>query len=140
MNSIPPVLVQYMAGLKTRDVAKIASTVADDASIILIDRTLTKPSFLAFLTALYTAFPDWLYERDEPVLRDDGSIAVKWRQSGTHTAAMAAPGRPVIAATGKSVRIPEQFFVYKVADGKIVEIRPDAIPGGAPWGIFEQIS
>ena len=140
MKSIPSVLVQYMEGLKTRDVAKIAATVADDAAIVLPDRTFTKPNFLALLTALYTAFPDWHYEHDEPVLHDDGRIAVKWRQGGTHTVAMNAPGRPVIPPTGKVVRIPEQFFVYKFAGDKIVEICPDAIPGGAPWGIFEQIS
>lgn len=41
--------------------------------------------------------------------------------------------------TGKTVQIPEHFFFYKVVTGKIVEIRPDPVPGGAPRGIFEQI-
>ena len=41
--------------------------------------------------------------------------------------------------TGKEVKIPEQLFYYRLRGGRIVEIRPEAIPGGAPQGILEQI-
>ena len=27
----------------------------------------------------------------------------------------------------------------EMADGQLIEIRPDPIPGGAPWGILEQL-
>jgi hypothetical protein len=37
------------------------------------------------------------------------------------------------------VQIPEQYFFSTVRGGKIVRIRPDAVPGGAPGGILEQI-
>lgn len=37
------------------------------------------------------------------------------------------------------MKIPDQYFFYRVIDEQIVEIRPDPIPGGAPRGILEQI-
>jgi hypothetical protein len=139
MNQIPPVLSRYINGLKAHDVAAIATTVADGVAFISATRTLDKQQFLAFLTALYAAFPDWHYEHDEPEVRGDGSIAIRWRQGGTHTGVLALPASPSVAPTGKVVRIPGQFFFYKVAGRQIVEIRPQPTPGGAPGGILEQI-
>lgn len=138
-DAIPAVLSRYVAGLKRHDVAQIAGTVADDLVVVLPGRTLAKPDFLGFLSALYTAFPDWHYDHDEPERRDDGSFTVRWRQSGTHTQALTLPGKPPLAATGKAVHIPEQFFFYKIVGGQLTEIRPDPIAGGAPWGILEQL-
>ena len=49
------------------------------------------------------------------------------------------PGIQPVSPTMRRVTIPEHFFFYKVRDEKIVEIRPEPIPGGAPRGILEQI-
>lgn len=138
MKTIPPVLLTYINGLETHDVAKIASTVADDLRFVTPTAVVDKERFLSFLHALYAAFPDWRYDHDEPEVYDD-AIAVKWRQSGTHAGTLALPGLPSVAPTGKLVRIPEQFFYYRVRGDRIVEIRPEPIAGGAPRGILEQI-
>jgi len=137
MKAIPRVLLAYIEGLKGHDVKKIAGTVADDLRFITPATTVGKERFLNFLRALYAAFPDWQYEHDEPEVRAD-EIAVKWRQGGTHTGTLALPGIEV-AATGKKVRIPDQFFFYQLREGQIVQIRPEPIAGGAPLGILEQI-
>ncbi len=139
MTGNPDVLRRYMAALAAHDVATIASTVADDVVFVSANSELDKPKFLAMLRALYAGFPDWSYEHDPPEVRDDGSIAVRWRQGGTHTGLLAIPGLAEVAATGKRVRIPPQHFFYKVTGRQIVEIRPEPIRGGAPWGILEQI-
>src|SRR4051812_44051550 len=138
MNEIPAVLYVYMEGLKGRDVDKIASTVADDLAVVTPARTLNKSQFLQMLRALYAGFPDWRYEHDAPELRDD-VLAVRFRQGGTHTAPFILPGIAPVPATGKKVKIPEHFFFYRVRDDRIVEIRPEPVPGGAPGGILEQI-
>src|SRR5262249_12088087 len=101
-------------------------------------RTLDKDQFLQLLEALYAGFPDWHYDHDEPEWRE-GVIAVRWRQGGTHTGTFTLPGLAPIAATFKRVLIPEHYFFYRVRDEKIVEIRPEPIPGGAPRGILEQL-
>ena len=139
-DTIPAVLSRYIAGLKAHDVAAIAGILADDVAVVTPARTFTKPEFVAFLTALYAAFPDWHYDHDEPESRGDGRYAIRWRQGGTHTAALQLTGRQEAPATGKTVCIPEQFFFYKLAGQRIMEIRPDPIPGGAPWGIVEQVA
>jgi hypothetical protein len=139
MTDVPAVINRYIAGLKAHDVETIATTVADDVEFVTPVRTMDKAAFLAFLTALYAGFPDWSYDHDPPAVRADGSVAVRWRQGGTHTAPLALPGFPTVAATGRSVTIPPHDFFYRVAGDLIVEIRPDPVPGGAPRGIFEQI-
>lgn len=138
MNDIPPIFLEYIAGLKAHDVDRIGATMADSLQVHSAGKVLAKPQFLPFLHALYTGFPDWNYDHDPPEWHGD-LIAVKWRQSGTHTGVFVYPGLPPISPTGRKVRIPEQYFRYRVAGGLLTELRPDPIPGGAPRGILEQI-
>jgi predicted ester cyclase len=136
--AIPPVLLTYIEGLKAHDVRKIADTVSEDLAFISANRTLSKPDFLKMLNALYTGFPDWHYDYDGVELHGD-LYAVKWRQGGTHTGVFAMPGLDPVAPTGRTVRIPEHYFRYRVTGDKIVVIHPEVVPGGAPRGILEQI-
>jgi predicted ester cyclase len=138
MDEIPGALGAYIEGLKAHDVDKVAGTVSDDLAFIAATRTLDKAQFLAMLRALYTGFPDWHYDHDPVELHGDVH-AIKWRQGGTHLGVWAMPGMDPIAPTGRTVKIPEHYFFYKVRSGWIVEIRPDPVPGGAPRGILQQI-
>jgi predicted ester cyclase len=138
VTAIPPVLIAYIEGLKAHDVPKIGGTVSDDLAFVSANRTLSKPEFLKMLNALYTGFPDWSYDHD-PIELQGEVYAVKWRQGGTHKGVFAMPGLAPVAPTGRTVKIPEHYFFYKVAGDKIVMIRPEVVPGGAPRGILEQI-
>jgi predicted ester cyclase len=138
MNEVPAVLRSYMGGLKTHDVDRIAGTVAADLAFVTATAILNKGQFLQMLRALYTGFPDWHYDHDEPEIRGN-VLAVKWRQGGTHTGTFALPGLAPVLATGRTVEIPEHYFFYRVRGEQIVEIRPEPVPGGAPRGILEQI-
>jgi predicted ester cyclase len=138
MTEIPAAMNDYIEGLKAHDVDQIASAVSDDLAFVTPVRILNKEQFLQMLRALYTGFPDWHYDHDEPELRED-MIAVKWRQGGTHTGTFAWPGLEPIPATGRVVTIPEHFFFYRISGDTLVEIRPEPVPGGAPWGILEHI-
>ena len=134
-----PALAAYVAGLKAHDVEAIGASLAEEVRFVTPVKTMKKPSILEFLSALYAGFPDWHYDHDEPVRRDEGSYSILWRQGGTHTAKLDLPGFAAVPATGKKVVIPEQRFFYRVGPEGLTEIRPDPIPGGAPRGIFEQI-
>lgn len=138
MTTVPPILHTYIEGLKAHNVEKISGTVADTLAFVTAATTLNKHKFLAMLRALYAAFPDWCYDHDPPELRDR-VIAVKWRQRVTHLGVLALPATTPVPPTGIKVVIPEQHFFYRINDNRIIEIRPDPIPGGAPWGILEQI-
>lgn len=135
----PPVLLDYIEGLKTRNVARIAGTMADDLKFITAIRILDKEPALKMLTALYNGFPDWNYKYREIEDRGQGNYAIKWDQGGTHTGTWSMPGMDPIPPTGKTVRIPEHYFYYRVADGKLTMIFPEPFKGGAPRGILEQI-
>lgn len=135
---MPDVLYRYMAGLMTHDVELIATTVAESLEFVGATRTLGRDDFLAMLRALYTGFPDWRYEAEPPRFEGD-TIAIHWRQGGTHKGVFKLPGLDPIAPTGREVRIPPHDFFYRVAGDKLVFIRPDPIPGGAPRGILQQI-
>jgi SnoaL-like polyketide cyclase len=139
INLLPPVVLTYIQGLKSHDVAMIADSLAEEAKVVLATRTLSKKSFLAYLTALYAAFPDWRYQNDEAELHPDGSISIRWSQEGTHTEAWFLAGAPAVPATRRRLQIPKQFFSYKLAGGKIVEIRPEPIHGGVPEAILDQM-
>lgn len=134
-----PALAAYVTGLKAHDVGAIGASLAEEVRFVTPVKTMKKSSILEFLAALYAGFPNWSYDHDEPVRRDEGSYSILWRQSGTHTAKLDLPGFAAVSATGKKVIIPEQRFFYQVGSEGLTEIRPDPIPGGAPRGIFEQI-
>jgi predicted ester cyclase len=138
MNELPAVLRSYLEGLKTHDVDRIGRAVADDLAFVTATRVLTKEQFLGMLRAIYAGFPDWHYDLDAPEFRQE-EIAVKFRQGGRHTGTFALPGLSPIEATGRQVKIPEHYFFYKLRGDQIVEIRPEPVPGGAPFGILEQI-
>lgn len=138
MTDVPPVLQDYINGLKAHDVRAVADTVSEELAFVSAGRTLDKPQFLAMLRALYTAFPDWHYDHSPPEIRKE-DIVIKWRQGGTHTGTFVMPGLEPVEATGRTVMIAEQYFFYRLRATQIVEIRPDPVPGGAPGGILEQI-
>lgn len=137
--SLPPALVQYMAGLQAHDVDMIGPSLDDEVKFITPVKTMRKVEILEFLSALYHGFPDWSYEHDKRIQREDGMYGIKWRQGGTHTETLAFPGFDAVEATRRKVAIPEHHFFYLVGEHGLTEIRPDPVPGGAPRGIFEQI-
>jgi predicted ester cyclase len=138
MDTIPSVMASYIAGLRSHDVERIAGAVADELAFVTPDAVLRKAEFLAMLRALYAAFPDWHYEHGPPQVAGQ-IVTIRWRQAGTHTGTFAWPGLRPVPPTGRRVQIPEHEFQYTIRRGKIVEIRPEPIPGGAPRGILEQI-
>ena len=138
MAEASKVLDTYISGLKAHDVQLVASAVSEELAFVTPRRILTKSQFLAMLEALYAAFPDWRYEHSPP--EENGQlIAIRWRQGGTHLGTLALPGYEPVAPTGRTVTIPDQYFYYRLGDRYIEAIRPDAVPGGAPEGIFEQL-
>ena len=138
MDEVPAVMDDHIERLKAHDVERIAGTVADDLAFVTPTTVLGKEQFLPMLRALYAGFPDWHYDHDRPECRGD-VIAVRWRQGGTHTGTFDLPGLAPVPATGRVVKILEHYFFYRVRGNRIVEIRPEPVPGGAPRGILEQI-
>ncbi|MGH8679856.1 MAG: hypothetical protein ACREUQ_16115 [Burkholderiales bacterium] len=138
-KDIPAVILDYIEGLKSHDIGRIAASCAEDLCFVSATRMLDKVQFLKMLAALYGGFPDWTYAYDQIEDRGQGNFAIKWRQGGTHTAIWAMPGMQPIAPTGRKVVIPPHYFYYRVGGDKLIMIFPEPFKGGAPRGILEQI-
>ncbi len=52
-DSIPPALSEYIAGLESHDVVRIASTFGDDVVFVTPARTMVRDEILEFLSARY---------------------------------------------------------------------------------------
>ena len=71
-------------------------------------------AWLADLTELFAAFPDWRWKRIQLVVEED-RIAAHLRASGTHTGVYRG-----VAATRRHVNVAE-FGFYQLATGRVVE-------------------
>jgi predicted ester cyclase len=71
-------------------------------------------AWIADLTELFAAFPDWRWRRIQLVVEED-RVAVHVRGSGTHVGAYRG-----VAGTRRHANVAE-FAMYRVVSGRIVE-------------------
>jgi predicted ester cyclase len=72
-------------------------------------------AWVADLTELFAAFPDWRWKRIQLVVEDD-RIAAHLRASGTHSGTFHG-----IAPTRRHVNVAE-FGFYRLAAGRVIEL------------------
>jgi len=117
-DAIPTGAAAYVEGLERRDVAQIASTVADAVAWSLPRRTLAKPNFLAFLDRALSCVSDWHYDHDARSTRRTAASPVALAGKAARTRRRCI-GRQTGALRDrqKTVQIPEQFFFYNGGEG-----------------------
>ncbi|HZP91636.1 MAG TPA: nuclear transport factor 2 family protein, partial [Burkholderiales bacterium] len=76
-EGIPDALLDYVEGLKTHDIVRVAASVSDELEFLSAAKLLDKAEFLDMLRALYNGFPDWNYEYDRVEDLGDGNYAIK---------------------------------------------------------------
>ena len=133
---VPPALELYIDGLRSHDLEKIGASFADEIVFVTPARTMGQDEILAFLAALYRGFPDWSYDHDPPVPREDGMIGVMWRQGGTHTETLEFPGFEAYPATGTSFSIPFLYFFFLFFSSLLSSFPPFPFPSLSPPLIF----
>ena len=119
-----------MDGLKAHDVEQIASTFANEIRFVTPAKSMRSEEILAFLAALYRGFPDWAYENEAAEAIRQWMLGSSLEAGRTHTGRLEFAGFPGVDPTGRKVEIPEHDFFYRLEHGKLIEIRPDPIPGG----------
>ncbi len=86
------------------------------------------------------AFPDFqLNEVMEDVGKSGVKVTVRW--SGTHTGLLDYPvgDIPKTPATGKSVRLPDEYFTYYVEGDRIVHTYGEIPEGNGPPALKKQL-
>ena len=127
--------------LESRDVKGLQVLLADDFSAKGGTRELTKQQALGFLQIFFAAFPDHSFgfanfEEKENLVNCTG------QETGTHKGVLDLHpfGMPIsLPPTGKSFKLPQSIYTFRVAGDKVTFYGEEAVQGGGMAGILEQL-
>jgi predicted ester cyclase len=103
-----------------------------------VPQPLSKDAFIGLSKAIRTAIPDWDFHLRD--FREEGdTVYATDAITGTHTATLAAiPGVPLVAATGKSIKLTESQQIYTFRGDLISRFEVQA-PGGGLAEVYAQV-
>ena len=130
---------ETLAAIEARDFDGFARFAADDFTIHdpTLPRDLNRAAFVAQMTAILGAFPDWKYVIQSITTQDNQVTAVLCAVA-THSAPLQLPGMPPIPATNKAVNVPDRF-IFTIKDGKISRLTVDSPPNGGAAEMLRQL-
>jgi hypothetical protein len=135
------VVKSFITALQSSDFELAAGLMSDDfvASGFTPD-PLDKGEFLAMQSELHDALPDYAFNLSEVHERDNGTAALV-QITGTHQRDLELPmfGLPLVPATGLAVDLPQVTTQFRVAGGKVAEVRFESVPGSGLAGLLQQI-
>lgn len=126
--------------LEAKDVGTLAGLLSDDFAIEG-NTALGKQQMLAYMRALFTAFPDFSFGFGK--IKEAGdNLQVEMHESGTHTGTfdLNPLGAPVtFPPTGRTFSLPVATVEFTVRDGKIIWMKEHTTEGGGLDGILAQL-
>ena len=135
------VVKTFITALQAGEIEEAARYMTDD----FIERgwtpqPLDRRTFLAMMSALHNALPDFSYDLSEAKERGEeveAFIAV----AGTHTRDLALPefGLSLIPYSGVAIRLPQSHIQLRVKGDAIAEMLVESLPGGGLNGLLQQI-
>jgi len=103
--------------------------------------SIKKKDALGMHKARKKAFPDFKFnEKIESATNNQVKVAIYL--TGTHTGLLDYPknvGVPKTAATGKTINLPSEYFIYSVENNKIVDTYGEIPNGHGPKALMEQL-
>jgi predicted ester cyclase len=87
------------------------------------------------------AFPDFMFN-EQVEWEKDNQVKIAVYLTGTHTGLLDYPssiGVPRTEATGKSIKLPAEYFVYAVENDKIVDTYGEIPDGHGPVALMKQL-
>lgn len=135
------VVKTFITALQAGDMEEAARFMSDD----FVERGWTPEpldgrAFLAMMSALRGAMPDFSFHLSEPRGRGE-EVEALISISGTHTRDLALPefGLPLIPYSGVAVQLPQVQATFRVKENKIAEMLVESLPGGGLSGLLQQI-
>jgi len=123
------------------DFDTVASYLSDDMVFSgPVPEPVSGEQWLGLSRLLSVAFPDWSFNLSD--VQVTGNVARTTHQvTGTHTGDLdlSPLGMPVVPATGKAIKLPEEHAEVTVEGGKVVRLHTDTPPGGGVPGILQQL-
>lgn len=108
-----------------------------------MDGPVDRATFLEMVEQVPVAFPDWDYHLHD-VVQDGDTVRSKVQITATNTGELDLSwmGGPVLPATGRSIKLPEESMTETFRDGKLLREVVDDLPEGQVGGmaaIFDQL-
>lgn len=135
------VVKTFITALQAGEMEEAARFMAND----FVERGWTPqpldgPAFLAMMSALRNAFPDFSFHLSKPRERGD-EVEAFISIAGTHTRDLALPefGLPLIPYSGVAIQLPQTEATFRVKEDAIAEMRVESLPGGGLNGLLQQI-
>ncbi|HEY6542625.1 MAG TPA: nuclear transport factor 2 family protein [Ktedonobacteraceae bacterium] len=135
------VVKTFITALQAGEMEEAARFMADD----FVERGWTPQpldgqTFLAMMSALHNALPDFSYHLSEPSERGE-EVEALISVAGTHTRDLALPefGLPLIPYSGVAIQLPQVHATFRVKEDAIAEMLVEALPGGGLSGLLQQI-
>jgi hypothetical protein len=94
--------------------------------------------FIGTMKALVTGIPDWKFNY-KIGSESKNIVETKLRITGTHTREIPSPmpGIKNIAATNKTIRMPEEKVTFTLNNNKIVNLNVELVEGGGIPGLLK---
>jgi hypothetical protein len=102
--------------------------------------TLGANEFFGTMKALVAGIPDWKF--NYKIGRESNNIIeTKVKITGTHTREMPSPlpGLKNIAATNKTIRMPEEKVTFTFNNNKIINVNVEKVEGSGVPGLLKQL-
>lgn len=135
------VVKTFITALQAGEMEEAARYMTDD----FVERgwtpqSLDRPGFLAMMSALRNALPDFSYHMSQANAQGE-RVEALLSVAGTHTRDLALPefGLPLIPYSGVAIRLPQTRATFRVQGDAVAEMIVEALPGGGLNGLLQQI-
>ena len=135
------IVEEVFSGMERNDFAKAESYASKDMSVTgVAPVTLGANEFFGTMKALVAGIPDWKF--NYKIGRENNNIIeTKVKITGTHTREMPSPlpGLKNIAATNRTIRMPEEKVTFTFNNNKIINVNVEKVEGSGVPGLLKQL-
>lgn len=130
-----------ITALQSGAIDMAAQYMTDDFKLVgWMQQPLDRGEFLALQMQLDAGMPDFSYNLSD-LQAHDNEIRGLIQVAATHTGELAFPqlGIPTIKMTGQAIGLPQVPVEFMLKDGKVAEMKMQAVPGGGMEGLLQQL-
>lgn len=131
----------FITALQSGAIDMAAQYMTDDFKLVgWTQQSLDRGEFLALQMQLDAGMPDFSYNLSD-LHTHDNEVRALIQIAATHTGELAFPqlGIPTIEMTGQAIGLPQVAVEFVLSDGKVAEMKMQAVPGGGMEGLLQQL-
>jgi hypothetical protein len=133
------IVEEVLSAMEKNDFAKAESYISKDMKVTgVVPVPLGATEFIGTMKALVAGIPDWKFNY-RIGSESKNMVETKLRITGTHTREIPSPmpGIKNIAATNKTIKMPEEKVTFTLNNGKIVNLKVELVEGGGIPGLLK---